>query len=359
MRLELLDIINIITIAPLFLYSGFLFFSKKANAKSNRFLSYFLFTNGVYLLNFLFVRLREQIDYNLIFFFYIGSSFSFIFGPSLLFYTKSIAYKNFRLQKKDVVHFIPFFLSLLYYFMGLEEFGIEYYGIKYFQIIIYFIPIFKIIQEYNSRIKDYFSAIESLNLKRLVVIYVVFLILWGIDVSDYISIAILGTRNFFVGTYLIYTSLIINFVFANLLLIFSLTHSENQIENEEKATKYKNSNLDNSQKKEYSIKLKDLLEQEKVFLKNDLTLNHISSKLEISTRNLSQIINEIFQKNFYDLINFYRVEEAKKALLTHGKNKTILEIIYEVGFNSKSAFNTAFRKNTGLTPSEFKQKFGK
>ena len=169
----------------------------------------------------------------------------------------------------------------------------------------------------------------------------------------------MGTRNFFVGTYLIYTSLIINFVFANLLLIFSLTHSENQIENEEKATKYKNSNLDNSQKKEYSIKLKDLLEQEKVFLKNDLTLNHISSKLEISTRNLSQIINEIFQKNFYDLINFYRVEEAKKALLTHGKNKTILEIIYEVGFNSKSAFNTAFRKNTGLTPSEFKQKFGK
>jgi len=303
------------------------------------------------------IRLRAQIPFDLTYLFFIGSSFSFIFGPSLLFYTKSIADKNFVLRKKDLIHFVPFLLSLLYYFFGVKGFRMEYYGIKYFQIIIYFIPIFIIIREYQHNIKEYFSAIEKLNLKRLIVIFIVFLILWGIDVSDFFTILFFGERNDIVSTYTIYLSLIINFIFANMLLIFSLTHSENPFEPNVKTAKYENSNLSSEIKEECAIKLKSLLEEEKVFLKKDLTLSDISSQIGISPRNLSQIINEMFEKNFYDLINTHRVEEAKKRLIDSNNTKTILEILYEVGFNSKSVFNSAFKKNTGFTPTEFRKKY--
>jgi len=68
---------------------------------------------------------------------------------------------------------------------------------------------------------------------------------------------------------------------------------------------------------------------------------------------LSQIINESKNINFYDYVNSYRISEAKD-LLSSNCDKTILEILYEVGFNSKSAFNTAFKKFTSVTPSKYK-----
>jgi len=71
---------------------------------------------------------------------------------------------------------------------------------------------------------------------------------------------------------------------------------------------------------------------------------------------LSQIINENFNRNFYDLINEYRVKEVKKCLSNQKYNNfTLLGIAYECGFNSKASFNGVFKKFTGLTPSEFKK----
>jgi AraC-like DNA-binding protein len=70
---------------------------------------------------------------------------------------------------------------------------------------------------------------------------------------------------------------------------------------------------------------------------------------------LSQVINDLLNYNFNDLINSYRVEEAKKMLKDEGmSNFTIASIAYECGFNTLSAFNVAFKKFTGLTPSQFR-----
>jgi AraC-like DNA-binding protein len=71
---------------------------------------------------------------------------------------------------------------------------------------------------------------------------------------------------------------------------------------------------------------------------------------------VSQIINSEFGKNFYDFVNYYRVEECKKMLADNSySSKTILEIAYECGFNSKSVFNNSFKKLTGKTPSDYKR----
>jgi YesN/AraC family two-component response regulator len=85
-------------------------------------------------------------------------------------------------------------------------------------------------------------------------------------------------------------------------------------------------------------------------------LKTLAERLGVHYNYLSQIINEQFKQNFNDFINKYRIEEAKKILKTpSGSEKTILEIAYETGFYSKSVFNTAFKKFTGKTPSEFRK----
>jgi AraC-like DNA-binding protein len=82
----------------------------------------------------------------------------------------------------------------------------------------------------------------------------------------------------------------------------------------------------------------------------------VAEKLNVSTNNLSQIINEKLGKNFYDFVNEYRVETAKELLLNPKKQHlTLLAIAFDSGFNSKSSFNNVFKKQTSLTPSEFKK----
>ena len=71
---------------------------------------------------------------------------------------------------------------------------------------------------------------------------------------------------------------------------------------------------------------------------------------------LSELINRAFNQNFFDFINSYRIEEAKKMLTYDSdERRTVLEVLYDSGFNSKSAFNNAFKRNTGITPTEYRK----
>jgi AraC-like DNA-binding protein len=95
----------------------------------------------------------------------------------------------------------------------------------------------------------------------------------------------------------------------------------------------------------------------KPWMEPELTVNQLASRLSLKPRMLSQAVNDILGQNFYDFINRYRIEEASRLLTNPKDDKiTILEVLYEVGFNSKSSFNTLFKKYTGLTPTAFRQK---
>jgi AraC-like DNA-binding protein len=85
-----------------------------------------------------------------------------------------------------------------------------------------------------------------------------------------------------------------------------------------------------------------------------LTLPELAQKLNISPCHLSQIINESFHQHFTDFVNKYRIEESKTLLKKNEQRWNISEIALESGFNSKSTFNSAFKKHTGITPKEFK-----
>jgi len=100
-----------------------------------------------------------------------------------------------------------------------------------------------------------------------------------------------------------------------------------------------------------------LMEEKKLYQETELTLQQLADKLQLPMYQVSQAINEGMKKNFYDLVNGYRVEEAKRLLIDpKNQNYTILSVGFEAGFNSKTTFNTVFKKFTGFTPTEFREK---
>ncbi len=124
-----------------------------------------------------------------------------------------------------------------------------------------------------------------------------------------------------------------------------------------KDKKYSTSALTEERALDIEKKLLDLMEKEQIYLAPDLTLKKLAERLYVHPNYLSQIINDSLQQRFSDFINHYRIEYAKNKLLDEGENqKTILDIAYESGFYSKSVFNTAFKKFTGSTPSDFRKK---
>jgi AraC-like DNA-binding protein len=103
-------------------------------------------------------------------------------------------------------------------------------------------------------------------------------------------------------------------------------------------------------------RLTRFMKEEKPYLDPTLSLQELANRLEVPPRELSILINHHLSKHFFDFVNDFRIEHAKAILSDPSKQDlTILEILYEVGFNSKSSFNSAFKKVTGFTPTQFRK----
>ncbi len=100
------------------------------------------------------------------------------------------------------------------------------------------------------------------------------------------------------------------------------------------------------------------METAKPYLNASLTIYQLARELSMSVQELSTLINHSLHQHFFDFVNEYRIKKATELLKDPEKQKlTILEILYEVGFNSKSSFNTVFKKFTGSTPTEYRKKY--
>jgi YesN/AraC family two-component response regulator len=121
--------------------------------------------------------------------------------------------------------------------------------------------------------------------------------------------------------------------------------------------KYKQTLLTTQEVEKYSKELKKLMIDYKLYLNADLSLKDLASYLELPTNYVSQLFNLAYQKNFSEFINTYRVNEFKKRIvLEENKGLTIMAVAYDSGFNSKTVFNTFFKKIEGCTPFHFLKK---
>ena len=151
----------------------------------------------------------------------------------------------------------------------------------------------------------------------------------------------------------------ITFILVSILIFFGLSHST-VCEGLESRTPEAESGKEETNKDKYKPELAETLsrwmEDEKPYLIPALTLEKLAGQLHMPARTLSNIINRHFNCNFFEFVNHYRVEEAKRLLADpQSADKNMIDLMYEMGFNSKATFNALFKKKVGMTPSEFRK----
>ncbi|MFM9987939.1 helix-turn-helix domain-containing protein [Flavobacterium sp.] len=137
-------------------------------------------------------------------------------------------------------------------------------------------------------------------------------------------------------------------------IIADTIFDEKKIDVQSEKIKYEKSKINSDEVSAIQKKLNVLIQTEKTYTDPELTLSDLAQKISVHPNTLSQIINSVEQKNFYEYINDLRVEEFKKLIAVPENQKfTLLSLAFESGYNSKTAFNRNFKKNTGHSPSDY------
>ncbi len=312
----------------------------------------------------------------------------------VLFYCKALTTPGFRFAYRDSMHLIPlglYMLATLPFFLSdsvtkiaslsAQPFSVSW-GIERGFFVVVFLFYFglsvKTVLRHQQRIKDIFSNIERVKLDWLRNLLLAFGVIWSLALVRFLlAYGNVGYENkFAVPILLCLTIYLIGWYALRQPEIFDDRWERLILDVDEKSTavavkeadqqkepvrfeqhaKYEYSSLDEQSIVRYKNLLVDYLEGEKSFADPDLKLQDLADHLGIPSYQVSQVINTELQQNFYDLVNSSRVGEAKRRLADPEENQTtITAIAYDVGFNSKSTFNAAFKKHTNMTPSQFRR----
>ncbi|MTI26262.1 helix-turn-helix domain-containing protein [Fulvivirga kasyanovii] len=296
-----------------------------------------------------------------------------LFPVTLYFYYKASLNFDNRLNPKHLLLFLPFVISLLanlyvggdVYFdwYSIEDrswmpvfFGVEFYFSFVFNISLLVIEYFLI---FRRKVTP--NRLLEGNMKWVKIFYgfhVVLTIIWIVIVT----LESLSQKDF---SYIIWILINILFYWIGYKGILKFRLAKNRYEirkvveekQQEKSLKPEGSSPQSSVN-HYFTQMIRLFEEENIYRNPNLSRADIAERLGISVGYLSQIINEQSDKNIPDYLNYYRVEEVKKMLLDPDFDQySLLAIGFEAGFNSKTAFYTAFKKETGTTPANFKKEF--
>ena len=298
------------------------------------------------LLLFLCIRIGKSVFYNFVdlpvFIKNIGLAANLAVGPLLFLYGRSILNKNFLLRKIDILHFIPAVLYLMFSPIIPNDTESVWWLVTYSFVLAQSF-IYVILSAYQWLI--HFE--KGISSKWYIILTLGLAIMWLI----YLFIFIKLIPMYLAGAY--------SFTFLMGYLSF-LAIKERIISYSFFNNKYVGSSLSQEKSKILLNKVKRLLDAEQLYLELNLNLDYLANKTGINSKTLSQVINENTGLNFANFINEYRVEYAKQ-LLENSKNrdKKIIAIAMESGFNSLSTFNSVFKRKTTMTPSEFKKSIPK
>lgn len=282
--------------------------------------------------------------------------------PLFFLYVLSVCFSDFRLKTKHLSHLFLFLLFLVIFkIAGSSHRTIFIYEwISEIQYFAYVTAIMLALYRYKKVYLSNYSNAKHSVYKWLIQIIVLFLI------GHLFVIVRQLLPQFKNNEILLYLNLIISinalfltcwFVLKALYQpsIFTGVDSNLEAGNVTPKKTYTSKKKDSSRHEEKELLLTHMKE-EKPYLDFDLTLQKLSSQINITEKELSTIINHHIGKHFFDFINEYRVNDAKQLLKdSTQKDLTVLEILYQVGFNSKSSFYTAFKKNTNQSPKEFRE----
>ncbi len=296
------------------------------------------------------------------------------YGPCLYLYTRIQTRDEKKWNNKDWFHFVPFILfTILSFLPGLSYASLKTkstesnFSLLFFQcfsvmswisISIYAYLVHKLIEQHSLNLLEKFSYLSIDNTLSWVNRFsIFFLIVLSIQViiSLYTNFSAQSIISGKVNGWLLLGFLyVLSFFFIRQDSVFVRTKNS---EESSKKEKYVKSGLTEDRIKDLAQSLVKYMETEKPYLNSDLMISDIATAMNINVNHLSQIINANFQKNFFMFINDYRIAEVISKMKDPVYSEfPVLRIAYDAGFNSKSSFNSIFRKSTGLTPLEFRTK---
>ncbi len=279
----------------------------------------------------------------------------FLEAPIFFLYIKSLTYNELTFNRLDSIPLVTYLAGLaVVFFTPLSEqlwqANLYFLSLSHALSFMYGIAILYHIRKYRLFLENSLSSYDKSDFFRIKLFAYLFAIdwLWLLLTSMTLSFApsylvnILGLiHSYFV------------FVIINVLVFSSLGYTGALVG-------MPHSKPGKSKKKEViKVELTERIEaymrEHKPHLINNITLDNLAEKLDMSPKTLSNIINKYYQKTFFEFINDYRIQDAILLLQDPANNSRLIQDIYEsVGFNSKSTFNTIFKKVTGLTPAKYR-----
>lgn len=343
---------------------------KRGNPTANRIFGFFLLAVSI------------DIGYGILFYsryiltlphlLHLNTPVPFVYGPLLLFYFMALVDPSFRLRKRDAWHGLPFALCLVYLipqyvrssayktealidlFLGLPPESYVIASLIRIHYLVYLVLMGRVLQQYTRQIATQAtSATPVQRRKRRLMqgLVGVFLFLWLTDLYDLIfSFELVTTMD------VVQVATIAGF----LLVATYLALRQPQLFSSEPAPlqreKYATSALKPADLRAYEQKLRRIMRTEKPYRDGNLTLSQLAQHISLAPHLLSQLLNGHLGESFAQFVNRHRVEEAKAQLVDPAfAHFTIAAIAEEVGFNSISAFNAAFKKMVGATPSHYRR----
>lgn len=346
--------------------------SPKGNVVANRFLAGLIFIVTFKILVYLItnIGLYEQIPH------IAGLSIPslFLIGPFYYFFAVSILRGSFPMSIREVIHLFPFICYFLYYadfyFLDGESkvnfikasLDARYYEFQtndllfisflIMHMMIYTYVAWTYLNRYQNNLEQTSSdsnVVKVIWFKKISFIFIGYL---GIYLGFFLMLVFFNsyTKTIDEITALVQT--------LNIHILGYLAISKGEIFSEgilsSSSGKYSTSGLNEIKIKEHLNSLLTHMELEKPYLKSDLKIDDLASQMNMATHHLSQVINQEIGTNFFNFINRYRVEEAKKMLVDKTyAHYTVLGIGLEAGFSNKASFNRVFKKYTQKTPSEY------
>jgi AraC-like DNA-binding protein len=304
-------------------------------------------------------------------------------GPFLYLYTCQQT-SDHRFNKKQLLHFIPLLLSyfliadffLLPVDQQAEIFRQQGHGYETQMLInitaislsgiVYVVLSLMRLLRYRKKMVNQFSNTEKINFNWLLYLIIWVVAIWIIVLFAREDKLIYGTASLFV--------LWLGYFGIKQVQVFSHPSAKTSVESVSSSDdvmpygpdrtekdpgniKYQKSTLTEEEAKQIHERLKQLLADQRPYTNPDLTLDELAKSLDVHPNTLSQVINSMEKKTFYDLINEKRVEAfIRNSSQPDNKQYTLLAIAYDCGFNSKASFNRNFKKYTGHTPSDYLKK---
>lgn len=298
----------------------------------------------------------------------------FLLLPLLYLFAKASIYRDFKLTWSSLLHLLPMLLihvilipgyylplannpDLIWYnLLNESSFTKVIYIALHIQMFAYYFFIIKMLIHYKSILLENYASPKLDNQKWLLQFFVVLFLVdfiatiknifrFGDSETLYIlSEIIVNVANLFVFFWLVIKAFKMPELFVGVKADMQLAEKLAETEND-------------THSPEIIQKVENHMKVNEPFLNASLSVYDLAKQIDVSARELSVAINNHLNKHFFDYVNEYRIKKAMEIFKqTTDEKLTVLEVLYEVGFNSKSSFNTAFKKFTGTTPSEFKRK---